>query len=407
MTRAEVDDWYALLTARTGDIRRSRQTSARLAALEDPEILSGVASRMIRQNARSCWYIAPICDRLPAGSLRHLAAEAARARGDGGNEAADKAIAYVSVHQPGALTAHLPALWDIRPNPQSYCASWPWRAADDAEITRLLRVASDASEPDARFAVSCLIQTRRPEILARLPAGNDHLAMAGFERDGDGELRRLHATAVWHLAFPPQILQQWAAQRPLRRRQPSWPASTGSGQQHVTSGFLDQTCPACGQRLHRLLRLDPVPSGIGITSRERLEFAWCPLCGMFTGTRYARHAPDGTPEPFPARRGSGPDHEPEPFEDWLIPQTPVELVRLGERWRQQDWGLANDRENLHRAGGEPTWIQDAGYPACPGCPQTMSAAGQIAVEDLWNAEGICYLLWCDPCAISAIVYQQT
>jgi hypothetical protein len=36
----------------------------------------------------------------------------------------------------------------------------------------------------------------------------------------------------------------------------------------------------------------------------------------------------------------------------------------------------------------------------------MSAAGQIAVADLWNAEGICYLLWCDPCAISAVVYQQ-
>ena len=37
----------------------------------------------------------------------------------------------------------------------------------------------------------------------------------------------------------------------------------------------------------------------------------------------------------------------------------------------------------------------------------MSAAGQIAVGDLWNAEGICYLLWCDPCAISAVVFQQT
>lgn len=128
---------------------------------------------------------------------------------------------------------------------------------------------------------------------------------------------------------------------------------------------------------------------------------------MFAGTGYARHAPDGTPGPLTANRSSGPGHEPEPVEDWLIPQTPVGLVRLGERWRQQDWGLANDRENLHRAGGEPTWIQDADYPACPGCTRTMNAAGQIAVEDLWTAEGICYLLWCDPCAISAVVYQQT
>jgi hypothetical protein len=71
------------------------------------------------------------------------------------------------------------------------------------------------------------------------------------------------------------------------------------------------------------------------------------------------------------------------------------------------WGLSNDRENLHRVGGEPTWIQNADYPSCPGCTRTMSAAGQIAVADLWNFEGICYLLWCDPCAISAVVYQQT
>jgi hypothetical protein len=52
----------------------------------------------------------------PRASLRQLAGEAVRARSDGGNEAADEVIASLSLHQPGALTAHLPALWDIRPN---------------------------------------------------------------------------------------------------------------------------------------------------------------------------------------------------------------------------------------------------------------------------------------------------
>jgi len=407
VTGAEVDDCYALLTERTGDIQRSREISARLAALDEPGILSGVASRMISENARVHWYIGPICDRLPAASPWQLAGEAARARGDGGNEAADEVIAYLSVHQPGALTAYLRDLWDTRANRRAYYASWPWRAADDAEVTRLLGVASDASGPDAGFAVRCLLQTRRPEVLARLLADNDHLAMVGFGRDGEGELRRLHATAVWHLAFPQQVLDEWASRHPLRCRQPSWPVNTGSGRQHLTSGFLDRTCPACGQRLHRLLRLDPVPAGIGITSRGRVEFAWCPLCDMSADAGYARHAPDGTLEPLTISRSSDLDREPESVEDWFIPATPVELVQVDERWRQQDWALSNDRENLHRAGGEPTWIQNASYPACPGCTRTMSAAGQIAVEDLWNAEGICYLLWCDPCAISAVVYQQT
>lgn len=208
MAAAEVDDWYALLTARTGDIQRSREISARLAALDEPGILSGVASRMISENARFHWYVGPICDRLPAASLRQLAGKAARARGDGGNAAADEVIAYVSVHQPGALTAYRRALWDIRPNRRSYYASWPWRAADDAEVTRLLGVADDATGPDAGFAVRCLLQTRCPEVLARLPADDDHLAMVGFGRDGDGELRRLHASAVWHLAFPQGVLDE-------------------------------------------------------------------------------------------------------------------------------------------------------------------------------------------------------
>lgn len=407
MTGAEVDDWYALLTARTGDIRRSREVQARLAALDEPGLLSGVASRMISENARFHWYVGPVCDRLTEAGLRQLAGQAAQARGDGDNEAADEVIAYVSAHQPEALTGHLRALWDIRPNRRSYYASWPWRAADDAEVARLLEVAGDPNGPDAGFAVCCLLQTRRPEVLARLPADDGQLAGVGFGRDGDGGLRRLHATAVRHLAFRQEVLDQWASRSPLRRRQPSWPVNAGSGPQHLTSGFLDQTCPACSQRLHRLLRLDPVPDGLGIASRGRVEFAWCPLCGTSTDAGYARHARDGTPEPLGDRPRSDRRREPERAEDWFIPQTPVELVRLDERWRQQDWALSNDRENLHRVGGEPTWIQDACYPACPGCDRTMSAVGQIAIADLWNSEGICYLLWCDPCAISAVTYQQT
>jgi hypothetical protein len=37
----------------------------------------------------------------------------------------------------------------------------------------------------------------------------------------------------------------------------------------------------------------------------------------------------------------------------------------------------------------------------------MIAAGQISIADLWYGEGICYLMWCDQCAISGVVYQQT
>jgi hypothetical protein len=185
---------------------------------------------MISENARFHWYIGPVCDRLPAASLRQLAQEAARARGDGGNEAADEVIAYVSAHLPGALTAHLRVLWDIRPNRDSYYASWPWRAADDAEVARLLEVAGDPSGPDAGFAVRCLLETRRPEVLARLPADDGQLAGVGFGRDGDGGLRRLHATAVWHLAFPGRSQQHRLTQRGLQRRLAGQARSLPGGQ---------------------------------------------------------------------------------------------------------------------------------------------------------------------------------
>jgi hypothetical protein len=53
-------------------------------------------------------------------------------------------------------------------------------------------------------------------------------------------------------------------------------------------------------------------------------------------------------------RSSDFDREPELFEDWLIPATPVELVRLDERWRQQDWGCpTTGRTCTARAASQP------------------------------------------------------
>jgi hypothetical protein len=34
-----------------------------------------------------------------------------------------------------------------------------------------------------------------------------------------------------------------------------------------------------------------------------------------------------------------------------------------------------------QAGGLPTWIQDARYPACPDCTETMPFLGQISNAD--------------------------
>ena len=80
----------------------------------------------------------------------------------------------------------------------------------------------------------------------------------------------------------------------------------------------------------------------------------------------------------------------------------------------QDWAGSNGRQNLNRVGGEPTWIQDATYPRCPGCATTMPFIMQLDSLDfadgsgwLWGSGGVLYVHWCGPCSISATFWQCT
>ena len=84
------------------------------------------------------------------------------------------------------------------------------------------------------------------------------------------------------------------------------------------------------------------------------------------------------------------------------------------RWQHQDWGYASDRENLSRLGGEPTWIQYPDYPRCPACGHRLHFLAQLdslnfagGREWLWGGGGIAYIMWCDPCRISAVFWQCT
>jgi hypothetical protein len=384
------------------------ELTAELAVI-DSSVLVEVVSGVLRADPpRAGWYVGGVSDLLSATALDDLAALAVRYRISGPNGAADALIAQVSVQCPAALTAYLPGLWDVAPNPAAYYALWPWRAADDGEITRLLDIAG-VGRMDSSRARACLLQTRRPDLLDRLNASTSELLQAGYRKEPGGALTELYSGPPWHLGFPPAILDQWAARAPWRVRHPTWPAATQAGISAITSGFIDFPCPRCRNPLHRLLSLPTIPPGAPVASRQRLEFVWCAGCSPYTRATYIRHDHDGTPAGVTLDFVSTPPESSSSteLESWLIPQTDVTLVALRRRWSRQDWALSNDRQNLHRVGGEPTWIQSPGYPACPGCATTMSSVGQIAVADLWNGEGICYLHWCDTCALSAIVYQQT
>lgn len=63
---------------------------------------------------------------------------------------------------------------------------------------------------------------------------------------------------------------------------------------------------------------------------------------------------------------------------------------------------------LTKIGGMPAWIQDADYPTCPKCNNTMKFIGQISMEDFEEyGEGIYYGFLCEDCNIASTTYQQT
>lgn len=370
MTDTGIENWHALLVKDTGSLREFREKAARLA---------GEVIRVLRE---------------------------------GHSLDAEDAFAYLCLHQPEAFRPHWRALAEIGPDIEDWDATTAWAAADDAEIARLLEIARQPEGRDTDFARGCLLETRRPEILELLTRLEPDmraydLNMVGYGQDPDGTVVRVCPATVLHVAFPRAVVDEWSARRRDAPRS-SWPVySPGQGGRHLVSGFTDRPCPKCGYRLHRLLRLDPVPAGLGVSSRRRLEFTWCPVCTVYVHAWYTRHGPDGAADSFPDSPSIVDGYTMESSEDWFIPESPVGLVQLDERWRRQYWASNMDHENLHRVGGEPTWVQDPDYPACPGCSRTMPFVAQIANEDLVDGEGMCYLMWCDPCAISAVVYQQS
>lgn len=236
-----------------------------------------------------------------------------------------------------------------------------------------------------------------------------HLHNVGFHRQ-DSSLRRLCPDVLYHLQFPddfrePESLPRWL------RVHPTWKLP-GPVQTLLFGGRSRASCSLCGGALHRLLVLDPVPPGLGISRRTRLEFATCLSClGWERRSLFYRHDDDG----FPLNIGyDGPPVRPE-FPCGPLREAEISLAHTPRRWFWQAWGCSNSRENLSRIGGEPCWIQDAEYPTCPQCESTMCSLFQLdsnlptadGGELLWGSGGIAYAFWCDGCQVSGLLWQCT
>lgn len=169
----------------------------------------------------------------------------------------------------------------------------------------------------------------------------------------------------------------------------------------------DQACPWCSGRLTVLFDYnleDPLLQFMKLSGR-RLRIAACMQCNCY-GTVYMKVDLNGgyTWSEYNTVPAYLPDYEDGEDREELIWNS----LRLSERrmgtYESGHWTLEAPASQI---GGHPAWIQDAEYPECPCCSESMRFIAQMDMEQAEDSEGIYYAFLCGTCLISAVNYQQT
>lgn len=357
-------------------------------------------------------------------ALSHLSEEAldrlvrkwvAALDSDGLDENIEALIAYASLQKPASLHLFLERLFEVQPNQGSYYASWPWREAPASAIAYLSGRAGAGADKDTRMqAFECLLETRQPAALAlcaslakSIATGHSmalYLESIGFSENGQA----LYADEPLHLIFPRKHFKPPTQSWNLPRIHPTWQLETEDGAYRF-GGTGSGQCGLCGGALHRLAELPE--NRIGLSERPQLaSLETCLSClGMEQPVLHYRHEESG--EVISLDKGAiTPEFVAAPLQ-----QCEVKLAPTPARWRWQDWALSNGRENLHRIGGFPSWVQSADHPSCACCGEKMKFMMQLdselpdeeGEEWLWGSGGICYGFSCAPCRTTAFMWQCT
>jgi hypothetical protein len=247
--------------------------------------------------------------------------------------------------------------------------------------------------------------------------GRTSLAYWALMRDVelvDGEARPLTLGPCHHVQFDTErpSYARWLDE--LRSLHPTLRLRSADDITGLAGGKTDAPCGLCGGEVAIFLRFREAPPGFVVSARP-LTLAVCVACLTDYG--------GGPMVPlFYDHRGGEPitlnpiSQQRAPAYRW--PPMPVSRMRASptpRRWEVQDAGLANSRENLHRVGGRPTWVQEADYPDCPTCAKRMPFLAQLSSElpsgpesvAGLNEDGLTYFFWCDQCQVSAVTEQNT
>ncbi|UQZ35542.1 DUF1963 domain-containing protein [Paenibacillus sp. PK3_47] len=185
---------------------------------------------------------------------------------------------------------------------------------------------------------------------------------------------------------------------------------TGEPEVHPAVSVLhssNEVCPWCSGRLTVLLDYnlqDPLLQFMKLSGR-RLRIAACMQCNCY-GTVYMKVDLDGGY--VWSEYNTVPDYLPHYEEGEGREQLEWNTLTLSDRptgtYENSHWTLETPASQI---GGHPAWIQDADYPECPCCLETMKFIAQIDMEQADDSEGIYYAFLCGTCLIAAVNYQQT
>ncbi len=334
-------------------------------------------------------------------------------------------IDYASLQFPELLQPHLEKF--VKTRDSSYYDRWVWRNAGDSEIEMLCNLINTGNLDVVHDAWDCLVNIRNEKAIKkafdtfelaceRQDIGFQVYAQeSGFELEGEN-VRELFFGDVHHIVFGSEYISEQDAHSTNsvnysalpKQNHPTW--RTGETESIVSSfgGHVKSKCGCCGKDLHKLV---VIPENL-IENRKPITLATCLSClGWEEQTLFYEHDKLGIPNAIKIRNELC---DPE-FPSVPLKETEVSIVNTPARWRFQDWGLSNSRENLNRIGGYPTWVQSAEYPSCPCCKRTMVFCAQLdsellteeGEEWLWGSGGICYLFWCDGCRVSGSLWQCT
>ncbi|HEX6372508.1 MAG TPA: hypothetical protein VF006_26545 [Longimicrobium sp.] len=443
---------------------------------EHPDALPSLVEGGLRRRLSGARFLGDAVSYLPASAVAALAElavrlhvpEQKRSTGREMRSASEEVLWRVALQFPRLLHPWLTELFEQEVGFDEYYGVHPWRESGERHHAYLLNVVrSSGSGKRAARALECLLETRTPAAF-RAVERHEHLLMhgnarlrhwariewhlpgVGYERargrsaragsgwarsaaasllarlphPGKEPWRRLYPEASYHLGFPEDYLPQHGAGW---RDHPTFHLDSEGAVPARLGGAGAAECGVCGRRAHHLLTLDPVPAGLGVTSVPALALETCLHCIWDNSELWWKHDRAGRPTPHPRQDGD-PDHG---MERVPLRETTVRLVPTPARWYWQD--ARNERENLTRLGGYPTWIQSAGYPSCPDCQKTMPFLFQLDAvcpgegagtfgdggeifDDRGEpfggggqtfGDGILYTYWCDACRVSVSVPQGT